>query len=225
MQASRCYNAGLAVLLCLYLGMNLPLALMVCLGPLGGALAFIVIGAMIKNISFGQAGIEFMDGAVQATNGLGQAAGRGLQQIGDHTKSLWVYLTQQKPALGIGLLLLVSSITGAGLLFHFGLPLYAYILGIVTVGALSLLALGYIAKFAFDARNNRAESEAGKQSSKIEGEGRPGPIVSESLKGKQAVYPAVNSNLNDQQTQTDEPGAGHGEEEDSDLQPSAAKES
>lgn len=128
-------NAGLAVLLCLYLGINLPLALMVCFGPLAVAFAFIAIGAVIKHISFKEELVHFSRAVDRAAN------------------SLWTYLSQQKPAVGIGLLLGVSLVVGVALLFHFGLPFYAYAVGFATVGALLLLGLGYIAKFAFDAIN------------------------------------------------------------------------
>lgn len=154
-------NAGLAVLLCLYLGMNLPLALMICLGPLGGALAFIAIGAIIKHISFGEAATNFARGVGQTVDDLEQTAKNGLQNVTDNTKSLWTYLAGQKPAVGIGLLLGVSLVVGVALLFHFGLPFYAYAVGFATVGALLLLGLGYIAKFAFEAINRKAEGGSG----------------------------------------------------------------
>lgn len=145
-------NAGLAVLLSLYLGMSISMSLLVCFAPLAGGLVLLSLGAFIHHIRLEEK-IEDM-----------------AEIIAEKTKSLLVYLAERKLPLAIAAVLGTTVIAGTTLLFHFGLPLYAYGLGFAAVGLLMLLSFAYITKYIVDEIIIKSKGLANGQYQELDGQ-------------------------------------------------------
>ena len=128
-------NAGLAILLAFYLAMPM-LAWILGLIP-AGALVLLGVGVLAQHF-----GVDVEETTKRVARAVILAP-----------QSLFNYLKDRQPALGTGLLLVVTASVGTALLHYFGFTLAAYCLGFATIGALTILGLGYLAKYAFEFKN------------------------------------------------------------------------